>query len=130
MKFSPEQILNYMQRKYHKVCPLGVYLLEYFDAQGLLKISQCGGRIVGAIIFRKVKLSRFDPRDHTSHNPRGDCAFVSELCADDKKAVADLEYQMRQKLGKCKHIGMHRHGKLKFYDYGKYINNLLGKERL
>lgn len=127
---STENILKYMEAKYGKRCPLGVYTLDLFRMRGLLAVSICGGRIMGVLLFRKIRISRFDPHDYTSHNPRGDCAFVMELCADDKKAIADLEKQMREKLGECKHIGMCRHGKVKFYDYEKYINALLGKDRI
>ena len=127
---STEDILKYMEGMYGKRCPLGVYTLDLFRMSGLLAVSLCGGRIMGVLIFRKVRISKFDPRDHASHNPRGDCAFVVELCAHDNKAIADLERQMRAKLGKCRHIGMCRRGKIKFYDYEKYINALLGKDRI
>ena len=130
MNFSSEQILNYIQRSYGKKCPLGVYLLDYFISQGLLKISTRYGKISGVIIFRKIKLKGYNDNDRLSHNPKGDCAFVVELCADTKRDIATLEKQMRDAVGKIKHIGMHRRGILHFYDYNKYINKLLGKDRL
>ncbi len=127
---TTEDILEYMEDRYGKRCPLGVYTLDLFRMRGLIAVCEVFGRIRGVCIFRKIKLSKFDPRDYSTHNPRGDCAFVMELCADDTAAVAYLEKRMREKLGKCRHIGMHRHGRAKFYDYEKYINKLLGKERL
>ena len=126
---NASQILRYMESKYGKRCPTGVFLLDYFISQDLLKTAEFCGRLSGVIIFRKVRLSRFDPKELMKNDPRGDCAFVCELCADDTEAMADLERQMRLRLGKCRHIGMHRHGVAKFYDYDKYINKLLGKRR-
>lgn len=127
---STEKILNYMEGKYAKRCPLGVYTLDLFRMRGLMAVSERLGEIRGAVIFRKIKLSKFDPRDYTSHNPRGDCAFVMELCAEDAAAIAELEMQMRGKLGECRHIGMHRRGKARFFDYEKYITRLLGENRI
>lgn len=130
MKYSAEQILKYMMSKYHNACcPYGVYILDYFIAQDLLKISEYAGRISGVIIFRKVKLSQYDDTEQMKHNPKGDCTFVVELCADTKKDIAKLEKQMRERIGKTRSIGMHRRGKLHFYDYNKYIKILLGKDK-
>lgn len=116
-----------MEDRYGKLCPLGVYTLDLFRMRGLCALALCGGRLTGVVIFRKIKLSKFDPRDHTSHDPRGDCAFVCELCADDAESIRELEAQMRKTLGKCEHIGMCRRGKVKFYNYKRYIKKLLGK---
>ena len=127
---STEKILQYMENRYRKRCPLGVYTLDLFRLRGLIAVCEIFGQIRGVCIFRKIKISNFDPRNFSTHCPRGDCAFVMELCADNTRAVACLEKQMRDKLGKCRHIGMHRRGRAKFYDYEKYINKLLGKERL
>ena len=116
---------------YQKECPpLGVYILDYFISQDLLKITETACRISGVLIFRKVKLSKYDDRDKRSHDPKGDCVFITELCADTKNDIAKLEKQMRERIGKVRSIGMHRRGKLHFYDYNKYINTLLGKGKL
>lgn len=125
---STENILKFMQERRKGTCPTGVHLLDYFIMQGLLKTSESGGRLDGAIIFRKVKLSQYNPKDKLSHNPKGDCAYVCELCADNKRAIERLEREMRKRLGKCKFIGMTRRGKVKFYDYDKFINRLLKRK--
>ncbi len=39
MKFSTADILDYMQRKYSRFCPLGVYILDLFISQGLVKVA-------------------------------------------------------------------------------------------
>ena len=130
MKYTPEQILRYMCEKYNVFAPpLGVYLLEYFISHDLLKYTENAGRLTGVVIFRKVKLSKYDDRDRVSHDPKGECLFICELCADTKEDIADLEKRVRERIGKVKHIGMHRYKKLHFYDYNKYINKLLGKGR-
>jgi hypothetical protein len=130
MDFSKEQILTYMEAKYGKRCPLGIALLDYFITQDLLKVSARFGRIVGVLIFRKLKLKDYDPRDLMKHNPKGDCAYVLELCADDTDAVVDLENQMRARLGKCRHLGMTRRKSVKFYNYDKFMDKLLGGKRI
>ena len=129
--FSIGQILTYMLNRYKRhTLPLGIYLLDYFNKQGLLRVSHFGDRITGVIIFRKVKLSKYNDNDRLSHDKRGDCAFVVECCADSKRDLANLEKQMRDTVGKVKHVGMHRRGVLHFYDYNKYMKSLLGKGRL
>lgn len=128
-KYTSEEILKYMEKKYKKRCSLGVYIVDYFISQGLLKIADFGNGIEGVIIFKKTKLRDFDPRDIMTHSPKGDCAYVFELCADNKQAIAYLEEEMRKRLGKVKHLGMRRRGKVIFYDYNKFMNRLLGKDR-
>lgn len=130
MKFSAEQILKFILDRYGKRCPLGIYILEYFMAQNLVAITESAGRLTGVIIFRKTKLKDYDDRERMAHDKRGDCAFVVELCADSKKDIALLEFQMRKRLGKVKHLGMHRKGRVYFYDYEKFMKKLLGKDRL
>ena len=126
--FTNRQILEYMTQKYGKICPLGEHILDYFRKMDLMRLSARDGRICAVVLFRKVKLAKYDDKDRLSHDERGDCAFVSELCAQSKKDIAILEHQMRQRLGKTHSIGMHRRGKARFYDYEKYISKLLGKD--
>ena len=127
---SAKDITAYFERKYAKTLPNADFIVELFAARNLAATSEKNGKICGALLFRKVKLSSFDNTDLTAHIPNGDCAFVVELAADSKQDIAKLEKQMRLKLGKCRHIGMHRRGIAKFYDYEQYINKLLGKDRL
>lgn len=130
MKHKSEDILKFMERLYKKSCPLGVYILDYFIAQDLVKIADFGEGIEGVLIFKKTKLSNFNPLEIMANNPRGDCAYVLELCSKNKRATAFLECEMRGRLGKTKHLGMTRRGKVLFYDYEKFMNKLLGKDRI
>jgi hypothetical protein len=127
--FTSEQILKYIQERYKTVRMLGIYIVDLFKSQDLIATTSEFGQITGVLIFRKVKLTEYNDLDRTSHNEKGDTAFVVECCADGKKELAMLAKQMEQRLGKVKHIGMHRRGRLHFYDYNKYLNKLLGKDR-
>ena len=128
---TSEEILEYMADKYGKhYPPLGMFVLDYFREQGLMHVVEHGRGIEGVMIFRKVKLRGFNPRDRMSHDKKGDCAFVVELCADNKKAIAECTRAMEKRLGNVKSLGMHRRGTVHFYDYDRYVNKLLGNERI
>ena len=129
IQHTNEEILRYMERKYNKRCPLGLYLMDYFMARNLIVVADFGRGIEGVLIFKKTKLKKFDPTCLTDHDPKGDCAYVLELCADSKSIIAWLESEMRERVGKVRHLGMTRRGKVLFYDYEKFMNKLLGKDR-
>ena len=125
---TAENIYRYMVQKYGRKCPYGEYIVDMYLRRGCLKTSVRNGRIVGAILFRKVRLENWNPKNAFDYDERGNCAFVDELCADDKAAIADVERQMRRFLGRgIRHIGMRRRGVHKFFDYKRYINHLLGR---